>query len=98
MELGMLYFDNASTETLEQKVEKAAAYYEKKYGRRPNHCLVHRGALSESETGEILVNGVTVREFRPVLPNHLWIGMDEEPAYTAESRTLNAKQIREVVE
>ena len=86
MELGMLWFDNVTTDTLEQKVEKAAQSYQKKYGQRPNFCLVHRGALAQLGTDEIIVNDVIVREFRPVILNHLWVGMYEEPAYVRASR------------
>ena len=44
MNVGLLWFDNSSL-PLAQKVQKAADYYCKKYGRQPDMCLVHPPAL-----------------------------------------------------
>jgi hypothetical protein len=79
----MLWFDNSSA-SLSDKVKKAAAYYEKKYGRAPNLCLVHPSAVIDGHT-LTEVDGVTVRSYRPVLPGHLWIGTDE-PVSTKSSQ------------
>ena len=84
MRTGMLWFDNSQS-ALAVKVQKAAAYYLKKYGRKPEICLVHPVLFSsgsgspgaEEETQE--VDGVTVRPNRVVLPGHLWIGIEEKP-------------------
>lgn len=81
MHTGMLWFDN-STISLSDKVRKALAYYEKKYGRVPNVVLVHPSA------GDAQIDGVTIRHYRPVLPGHIWVGMEEfkeaEPAEAEE--------------
>jgi len=78
MTSGMLWFDNSNT-TLAQKIQKAAAYYEKKYGRKPDLCLVHPSMfLPDTGVGEGM--SLTVRPYRPVLPGHIWIGIEEMPA------------------
>lgn len=79
MHTGMLWFDDANT-PLSKKIEKAANYYEKKYGRKPDLCLVHPSMLSEKyEQGNILV-----RPYRPVLPGHIWIGIEDKPVAPVE--------------
>ncbi len=59
------------------KVQKAAAYYRRKYGRPPDLCLVNPGMLDRNGKG-IAVAGLTVRPYRPVLPGHLWIGFEDQ--------------------
>ena len=67
MHTGMLWFDDTQT-TLDNKIKKAAEYYQKKYGRTPDLCLVHPSMMSDS-----VVEGekITVRAYRPVLPGHI---------------------------
>jgi hypothetical protein len=83
MNIGMLWFDDSNT-TLQQKIIKAADYYEKKYGKRPNLCLVHPSML----VGNVHVSfmkDLSVRPYRPVLPGHIWIGIEEMPVAEVES-------------
>ncbi|GAB4418991.1 MAG: hypothetical protein Kow002_06290 [Anaerolineales bacterium] len=75
MNTGMLWFDNDPKTALAVKIEKAVAYYRKKYGRSPNLCLINPG-MAEGETP--LEGKITVRPYRPVLPGHLWIGIEEK--------------------
>lgn len=78
MKPGMLWFDNSETQ-LTVKVQKAVDYYKKKYRVDPNLCLVHPSMLGglTHEGNQIEVNGVTVRPYRPVLPGHLWLGVED---------------------
>ena len=86
MNTGMLWFDNDPKTSLKSKIIRAADYYRKKYGRVPNLCLVHPAALSGSGTGPSTFAGakveslgvLTVRGYRPVLPGHLWIGVEDK--------------------
>ena len=75
MNAGMLWFDNDPKTALAAKIEKAVDYYRHKYGRDPNLCLIHPSMMEreQPETGK-----VTVRPYRPVLPGHLWIGVEEK--------------------
>ena len=75
MNTGMLWFDNDPKTGLTAKIERAANYYRRKYGRDPNLCLIHP-SMMDPENPE---NGkITVRPYRPVLPGHLWIGIEEK--------------------
>jgi hypothetical protein len=75
MNTGMLWFDNDPKTALTAKIEKAVDYYRHKYGRDPNLCLIHPSMMEKDnlETGK-----VTVRPYRPVLPGHLWIGVEDK--------------------
>jgi hypothetical protein len=75
MNTGMLWFDNDPKTALAAKIERAVDYYRKKYGRVPNLCLINPGMV-EKETPE--QGEITVRPYRPVLPGHLWIGIEEK--------------------
>ncbi len=85
MHTGMLWFDNSQT-ALNIKIQKAVDYYHKKYGRTPDLCLVHPSMLEQSqpafETPALLpgasVNRLTIRPYRPVLPGHIWIGIEDK--------------------
>jgi hypothetical protein len=80
MNTGMLWFDNDPKTALTAKIERAADYYLKKYGRKPNLCLIHPNALDGEKPESPVSNtsGVTIRPYRPVLPGHLWIGIEEK--------------------
>jgi len=72
---GMLWFDNNPKTTLCAKVEMAADYYRKKYGRDPNLCLVNPMMMGDKSITQCKIQ---IRAFRPVLRNHLWIGVEEK--------------------
>lgn len=73
MHTGMLWFDDTQT-SLEIKIQKAMEYYRKKYGRLPDLCLVHPSMLKDEKPEE---RKITVRPYRPVLPGHIWIGIED---------------------
>jgi hypothetical protein len=88
MNAGMLWFDNDPKTALTTKIERAVDYYRHKYGRDPNLCLIHPSMLPSDgiaekdnpATGNSVLSaaeGVVVRPYRPVLPGHLWIGIEE---------------------
>lgn len=81
MNTGMLWFDNDPRIDLLIKVERAAIYFQKKYGRSPTLCYVHPSmvaALSPTpdDEGPIKSGGVEIRTNKSVLPNHFWIGVN----------------------
>lgn len=83
MNAGMLWFDNDPKTALTVKIERAADYYRHKYGRDPNLCLIHPSMLDKEnpDTGKPVLSvaeGVMVRPYRPVLPGHLWIGIEDK--------------------
>ncbi len=77
MHTGMLWFDNSNA-ALALKIQKAVDYYVKKYGRQPDLCLVHPSML-EKDQSQLEIRQLTVRPYRPVLPGHIWIGIEEMP-------------------
>ena len=74
MHTGMLWFDNSQTE-LNTKIQKAVDYYHKKYGQIPDLCLVHPNMLKDTIVEE---EKITIRPYRPVLPGHIWIGIEDK--------------------
>jgi hypothetical protein len=81
MNVGMLWFDNDSKADLFAKIERAASYYQDKYGKSPNVCYVHpsmtRTLVAPQENTEpIRAGAIEVHTTRSVLPNHLWIGVN----------------------
>lgn len=74
MHTGMLWFDNDPQATLNFKIQKALDYYVKKYEKQPNLVLVHPSTMQDQELPE----NITVRPYRPVLPGHIWIGIEDE--------------------
>ena len=74
MHTGMLWFDDSQI-TLNMKIQKSMEYYHKKYGRVPDLCLVHPNMLKDIKLEE---DKITVRPYRPVLPGHIWIGVEDK--------------------
>jgi len=72
MNSGMLWLDTDKKRSLEEKVRRAAAYYEEKYGQRPELCLVRKGALAE----EKLIAAVSVRPVTNMVAHHFLLGME----------------------
>ncbi len=83
MHIGMLWYDNTPNVSLKIRIEKAADYYRRKYHQEPNLCLIHPSMLeaekSRAKGGADVpqVGSMTVRPYGPVLPGHLWIGVEE---------------------
>ena len=75
MHLGMLWFDNTPNVSLKTRIEKAVDYYRKKYHQEPNLCLIHTGTADIEKTE---FAKLTIRSYKPVLPGHLWIGIEEK--------------------
>jgi threonyl-tRNA synthetase len=73
MNIGMLWYDNDNKSDLATKIQKAVNYYHLKYGKEPNLCLVHPRTLGSSSWTSA---GLEVRTTRSVLPNHFWLGVN----------------------
>ena len=93
MDIGMLWFDNDRKSSIPSKVERAARYYQKKYGVNPNLCYVHPKTANGEKRGKkrsqkgmkgksIKVGKILVLRDEKVLPDHFWIGVSsaEDPA------------------
>ena len=82
MDVGLLWYDNDSNRTLEDKIGRAAQRYREKYGRWPNLCFVHPKAVMEQNDSDkritcLLHNTqatVQIKSAPNVLVHHLWLG------------------------
>lgn len=90
MDIGMLWFDDSSR-SFAEKVRRAADYYQEKYGRQPTLCLVNPDTWDESESKKL---SVELRQARLVLPNHFWIGVEDEvrPSRRPEKRAPRSER------
>ncbi|HEY71835.1 MAG: hypothetical protein DRJ03_08740 [Chloroflexi bacterium] len=78
MKTGLLWFDDDPRKQLQDKVLRAAAHYERKYGQAPNLCFVHPSAFNGNGKRRVKKAGrVEIRAGRSVLPDHLWLGVAE---------------------
>jgi len=68
---GTLWFDDSKSRTFTEKVERAADYFQRKYGQKPTLCVV----WAETEVED--VDGIEVMGSRSVQPDHFWIGVRE---------------------
>lgn len=73
MNVGMLWLDDEKGTTIEEKVQQAAEYYQQKFGRTPDTCLVNKAMVTE----ELRIGSILVYPARNVLPNHFWIGNEQ---------------------
>ena len=71
MNTGMMWLDTDSKLSLDEKIRRAAEYYQQKYGQQPDTCLVNKVMLA----AEKRVDMIEVHPARNVLPNHFWVGM-----------------------
>jgi hypothetical protein len=70
MNVGMLWLDDDRRTTFEEKISQAADYYLRKFGRKPDTCLVNTGMIEEEQH----IGSIQVFPVSNVLPNHFWIG------------------------
>jgi len=73
MDWGLLWYDDTANRPLEDKVTRAAAHFEKKYGQSPTICFVNPTA----KNGTDQVGGIQIETLKIVMPNCLWIGVGE---------------------
>ncbi len=71
MKLGMLWLDDDKVLSFEDKVRRAAEYYQDKYGKVPDLCLVNKKMLAEDKR----IDAIEVRPVKHVLPDHFWVGV-----------------------
>lgn len=80
MNVGMLWYDNDQKSEFNMKIQRAASYYQNKYGATPNVCFVHPCMLQNTNltTNETVIKsgGIIIQTSNSVLPNHFWIGVN----------------------
>jgi len=89
MDVGMLWFDNDKSADLNTKLDRAAKYYQKKYGQTPNLCFVNpcmlptNGKAPTKQTSVVKAANIEVRESKTMLPNHFWLGIQQKSSGAA---------------
>jgi hypothetical protein len=78
MKVGMMWFDGDSQIDLQARIKRAAVYYQNKYGKQPNLCVIHPSTTSANAPH--VVAGIDVRMSASVLPYHFWLGIDDQPS------------------
>ena len=74
MQEGLLWFDADPKRDLTEKVARAAARYQAKFGHRPNLCYLNPAML---ENDSLETSGVRLVPAANVLKHHFWIGEEE---------------------
>jgi hypothetical protein len=87
MHEGLLWYDGDKRRTVREKLEQASARYAERFGREPNRCHVHPAAVFEHPTVRVVGD-------QTILPNHFWIGEDEELA--AELRQRSGRRRKKI--
>lgn len=75
LKTGLLWFDDDSTHSLEDKIHRAAIRYQEKYGRRPNVCYVHPTDFLVNVGNSLDLSDIEVYPLHSILRHHLWIGI-----------------------
>jgi hypothetical protein len=75
MNYGMLWFDNDPNTELPQKIDRAAAYFRKKYGETPTLCFVNPKMVGNGKAKQC---SLEVKTTQSILLHHLWIGVAAE--------------------
>ena len=73
MNIGMMWLDDNKNRSFEEKVKRAAAYYQQKYGQVPNLCMVSEQSLAEVTS----IDDIKVQPANFVRPFHFWIGIHQ---------------------
>jgi hypothetical protein len=85
MDIGMLWYDDDSRRTLNDKVARAVEHYRTKYGAQPTVCFVNPTLLKEKDAPD-LAAGLLLRASRQVMLNHFWIGVGEGEGVEAKAK------------
>jgi hypothetical protein len=76
MKIGMLWFDNSQA-SLDDKIRKAVTYYDEKYHKHANACVINPNEVPYRIEDGTIIAGVAVRESRAILKGYFWIGVSE---------------------
>ena len=72
IEVGLLWFDDNSKRSLENKIRDAAGRYEEKFGHAPDTCYINSDMLAQEQPQ---IGDMQVLVADNILPHHYWIGV-----------------------
>ena len=88
MREGLLWYDGDKRRSPQDKLDLAAARYAERFGRPADTCHVNPAELFEHPRLRVVADPA-------VLPNHFWVGEDEELA-AAQPRPPAARRRRRI--
>ncbi len=75
MMTGMFWFDQETSHPIQERIFKAALYFQEKFGIPPTVCYLNPAGMSDASMEdvniEVLYNG-------NIQSDHLWLGVKEE--------------------
>jgi hypothetical protein len=71
MQPGLLWFDDDPDMDLENKITRAAIFYQDRYGLMPDLCFVNPSILPRQLHCTM---GIEIRPNRQLQPEHIWLG------------------------
>lgn len=77
MNIGMMWFDSDNRNSLRTRIDRAAQYYQEKYGQQPTVCFVNPNTVGKDAAK---LDGIHLRTSASVLPDHFWLGVGSEQA------------------
>jgi hypothetical protein len=86
--VGMMWLDGDHRIDLCTRIERAAMYYRDKYGEHPNLCVIHPSTAGASLPD--LMTGIDVRTSFSVLPDHFWLGIDDQSCSITDAKRVAA--------
>lgn len=78
MKQGLLWFDNDSKRSLEDKIAQAVERYVQKFGHEPNVCYVNPQMLAEQKAAASSKQ-VRLATAHNILLHHFWVGVTQQP-------------------
>lgn len=86
MDIGMLWFDGDRKIDLQTRIERAVHYYQDKYGRVPNMCLLHPSTYGDEHLDDLKC--IEVQSSTSIRPDHFWLGVEDQAKdYKGELKT-----------
>lgn len=73
MTVGMMWLELDTKKTTNQIIDEAVKYYENKYGKKANCCIVNPKTIAE----EFQYGNIGVKISKSILSFHYWIGRDQ---------------------
>ena len=75
MKTGLLWNEKDSAYDLADRIERAAVYYQQKYGQRPDVCFVHPSLFAALRHPY----DIEVKPNQRIRPDQLWLGLQGTP-------------------
>jgi hypothetical protein len=72
---GMMWYDNDPKLDISTRIQRAVAYYLRKFGKQPDICMVHPITIEKEWTK---VENVFVYKANYIQPNNFWLGQRED--------------------